>query len=131
MNMINNKKETRSEFPENWTQMIPEQKRQYRLEKYMDTDGIQFISSDAEDAYKIRARRMVDVLNVREPDRVPVNLPVGDLPLTLQGLNFHTAMYDPEKAFQAVMKFNEQYSDELDRFAGLRTESGRALEFLD
>ena len=129
--MINDKNETRSGLPENWAQMTPEEKRQYRLEKYMNTDGIQFISPDAEHMYKIRARRMVDVLNVQEPDRVPINLPVEDLPLRLQGLNFHTAMYDPEKAYQAVMKFNEQYCNELEYFAGLRTASGRALEFLD
>ena len=77
--------------------MTPEQKRQYRLNKTLDTSGMKFPSPEAEKAYKTRTQRMVDVYNVREPDRVPVNLPVGNLPLRMAGVNSHSAMYDYEK----------------------------------
>lgn len=117
--------------PDNWGQLSPEEKRQHRLNGYLDTQGKNFISPEAEKAYQIRAKRMVDVLNVREPDMVPVNLPVGNLPLSLYGLNAHTAMYDQEKAIQAYIKFNEQYSEELDHFAFPFVNSGRALDILD
>ena len=74
--MNSDKNEARSKLPENWAQLTPKQKRQYRLDNYLSTEGIQFVNPDAEHGYKIRAQRMVDVLNVQEPDRVPVILPL-------------------------------------------------------
>jgi uroporphyrinogen-III decarboxylase len=120
------------ELPENWSQMTREEKREYRLNNYLSTEGIKFVSPEAEKNYRIRAQRMVDVYNVTEPDRVPVNLPVGSLPLTMVGLNMHTSMYEPEKAIDAYMKFNEQYSEELEVFtAPMGGLPGRVLELLD
>ena len=54
------------------------------------------------------------MLNVREPDRVPVNLPVGNLPLKMFGVTSHDAMYNPEKAYEAAAKFNAKYGVELE-----------------
>jgi len=120
-----------AELPENWSQMTREEKREYRLNNYLSTEGINFISPEAEKNYKIRAQRMVDVYNITEPDRVPVNLPLGNLPLSMAGLNMHTAMYEPEKAIEACKKFNEQYSEELEVYAISMGMPGRALELLD
>ncbi len=117
--------------PEDWAQLTPEQKRQRRLENLTNTKGMNFASPEAEKAYKVRTQRMVDVYNLREPDRVPVNLPVGNLPLTMAGLNAHTAMYDYEKALEATNKFNEKYAEELEYFAGPYITPGRVLEILD
>lgn len=121
----------RSNLPENWAQLTPEQKRQHLLDCYLNTEDINFISPEAEIAYKVKAQRMVDVLNVQEPDRVPVDLPVGNLPLIFYGINAHTVMYDYDKAVQACMKFNEQYSAELEYFAIPYITPGKVLEILD
>jgi hypothetical protein len=129
--MVNNNREAQPKLSENWAQLSPEQKRQHRMENYLSTEGIHFISPEAEKAYQIRAQRMVDVLNVQEPDQIPVALPVGNLPLEMQGLNSYTMMYEPEKAIEAFTKFNEQYSEELDCFAQTFPFSGSALEILD
>jgi uroporphyrinogen-III decarboxylase len=118
-------------LPDNWAQLTPEQKRQFRLNTILDTEGISFVSPEAEKAYKIRAKRLVDVYNVQEPDRVPVNLPVGNLPRTFYGINTRTAMYDYDKAVQACKKFNEQYSDELEYFASPMVTPGRVMDILD
>ena len=120
-----------NELPDNWAQFTPEQKRQYRLNSILNTEGINFVSPEAENAYKVRAKRLVDVYNVNEPDRVPVNLPVGNLPLIYHGINMHTAMYDYDKAVQACKKFNEQYSDELEYFASPGITPGRVMDILD
>jgi len=120
-----------SGLPKNWEELSPEEKRQYRLNGYLNTQGVNFISSEAEKAYNIRAQRMVDVLNVQKPDMVPVNLPVGNLPLSLYGLNMHTALYDHEKTLQAYTKFNKQYSAELEYFATPASYSGKAIDILD
>ncbi len=103
-----------SNLPENWANMTPEQKRQHRLNNLLNTTGMKFPDPEAEKNYKLRAQRLIDVYNVREPDRVPVNLPIGNLPLNLYGVNARTAMYDYEKAFKAAANFNEKYGDELE-----------------
>ena len=114
-----------------WAKLTPEQKRQYKIDKFLGTEGIKFISPDAEKAYKTRAQRLVDVYNIREPDRVPVNLPLGSLPCLLYGVNTYDAMYHYGKAVEACRRFNEEYSTELEVFAAPRITSGKALELLD
>ena len=119
-------------LPDNWTQMTPEQKRQHRLNKTLDTTGMKFPTPEAEKTFKTRAQRMVDVYNVREPDRVPVNLPVGNLPLRMAGINTYTAMNDLDKVNEATRKFNEKYGAELEYTAmPFFMVQGRVLELLD
>jgi hypothetical protein len=119
-------------LPENWDQMIPEEKRTYRLNRLLDTSEIKFVSGEAEKAYKVRVQRSIDTYNLREPDRVPVNLPVGNLPLTLYGINMHTAMHDMEKAAEAATAFNDKYSEELETWVmPPLMASGKVLELLD
>ncbi|MGD0794798.1 MAG: uroporphyrinogen decarboxylase family protein [Dehalococcoidales bacterium] len=122
---------TPATLPENWAQMTPAEKRKYRLDRYLSAEGIKFVNEEAKKAYKIRAQRIVDVYNVREPDRVPVSLPVGSLPFDLAGINAHTAMYDLEKAIRACMKFNEKYSAELEYFASPMSFPGNVMDMLD
>ncbi len=68
-------------------------------------------------AYKTRPQRYVDACNLKEPDRVPVHLPVGDLANILHGVKMHTAMYDIEKAMDACREFNKKYSGKLEYYA--------------
>ncbi|MFC1920153.1 uroporphyrinogen decarboxylase family protein [Chloroflexota bacterium] len=118
-------------LPENWGKMNRDEKRKFRLDNYLSTEGRKFVSPEAEKAYKTRAQRTVDVFNVEEPDRIPVNLPVGSLPLSLYGLNSRSTFYDYEEVAQACMKFNEEYGEELEYFATPAATPGRALEILD
>ncbi len=119
--------------PENWSEMTPEQKRAYRLENFRKSgENIQFVSPEAEKAYDVRLNRLIDVYNLRKPDRVPLNISAGNLPLTMAGLNMHTAFYEPQKAIDASTKFNEKYSQELELFSMPPvTVSGEALDILD
>jgi len=129
--MISRMMDRRFNLPDNWAQLTPEQKRQHRLNGLLNTEGINFVSPEAEKAYKVRAQRMVDVYNVQEPDRVPVNLPVGSLPYLFYGINMHTAMYDYDKAVEACKQFNERYTAELEYFASPYAIPGRVLDILD
>jgi hypothetical protein len=120
-----------SGLPGDWTQMTPTEKREYRLNQFLNPKHVRFVSPEAEKAYKVRARRIVDVFNVEEPDRLPASLPVGNLPFNLYGIRMHDAIYDVEKGIQACKAFNEKYSVELDHFAAPFTIPGKALEILD
>ncbi|MBN2318887.1 MAG: hypothetical protein JXR49_07410 [Acidobacteria bacterium] len=118
-------------LPDNWAEMTREQKRGYRLNQYLNPPGIEFVSPEAEEAYKVRAQRMVDAYNVEEPDRVPVHLPIGNLPFNLAGLRMYDAMHDVEKAIRACKDFNEKYAEELETLAYPFALPGKVLEILD
>ena len=115
-----------------WAQLTPEQKRQRRLDNFLNPQGLTFVSEKAKNNYKLRAQRLVDVYNVQEPDRVPLNLPVGNLPYTNYGINLRTAMYDYDKAVAACKKFNEEFSEELEYWASpMMATPGKILDLLD
>ena len=118
--------------PENWVEMTPEQKRAHRLENFSKSgQNVQFVSPEAEKNYEIRVKRLLAVYNLQKPDRVPLNINAGNLPLTMVGLNAYTAFYEPQKAMEAYMKFNEKYSQELEMFSMPMAMSGEALDLLD
>ncbi len=114
-----------------WAQLTPEQKRQRRLENFLNPPGLEFVSEKAKSNYRMRAQRLIDVYNVQEPDRVPLTLPVGNFPYTNYGINFRTAMYDYDKAVAACRKFNEEFSEELEYWASPWITPGRVLDLLD
>jgi hypothetical protein len=115
-----------------WADMTPEEKRAQRLSKWLSgAEAMNFPTEAARKIYVQRIKRMIDVYNVREPDRVPVNLPLGNLPLIMAGLNSHDAMYDYEKAMKATAEFNAKYGEELEVTARTFALPGRALEILD
>ncbi len=112
-----------------WAQLTPQERRERWFQRFLATAGIDFVSPEAKAVYKERAQRLVDAYQVREPDRVPVNLIIGTLPLQLAGINIHTAMYDYAKMVAAYEKFNDEY--DLDVYASPSVVSGRAYDLLD
>jgi hypothetical protein len=114
-----------------WDDMTPQEKKETRFNRWLDNWGNKFPDADAEKSYKTRVQRLIDVYNVREPDRIPVSLPVGNLPFTMYGISIRTAMYDYEKALQAIAKFNEKYGAELEYTAIPFIIPGRVLDLLD
>jgi hypothetical protein len=114
-----------------WTQMTPTQKRQQRLDNFLNPPGLAFISEKAKNNYQIRAKRLVDMFNVEEPDRIPLSLPVGNLPYANYGISLHTAMYEYDKAVKACKKFNEEFSEELEHYAAPWITPGRVMDLLD
>src|SRR5512136_2353755 len=94
-----------------WKDMTPEEKRAQRFKWYQEPEGVKFASAEAARNYKIRAQRMTDVYHVREPDRVPVTLPVGATPASLYDYDVYTCMYDYDKAAETWDKFNQDFKD--------------------
>jgi len=113
-----------------WEDMTPQEKRAERLNRWLNNDS-NLPNDEAKKAYRTRVQRLIDVYNIEVPDRVPVNLPIGNLPLTMAGINVHTAMYDYEKAMEATRIFNEKYGEELETSAFPYITPGHILDILD
>jgi hypothetical protein len=92
-----------------------------KLELWCSAADIDFVSKEAETAYKARARRVADVIQLKVPDRVPVVPSFGMFPALDNGYTCEEVMFDYEKADKAWMKTLTDFEPDL--FVG----SGYAL----
>jgi len=115
-----------------WKVLTPEQKRERRLQPYLNPVGIKFKTSKAESLYKERTARLLKVYMNQEPDRVPVSLPSGNFPAYYFGGNLHKAMYDDDFLCEAWIRFLQDFKDDTDTIMGPGLiYAGEMLETLD
>ncbi|MGB9886423.1 MAG: uroporphyrinogen decarboxylase family protein [Moorellales bacterium] len=98
--------------------------------EWFEGQGISFEGELAAEAYRARARRILEAVRLREPDRVPVCPLVGFFPVYYAGLTVEEAMYDAERACRAWEKYVEDFEPDAFQGPGL-VWPGRALELLD
>lgn len=75
-----------------------------RLESWCTAPGAHFVDEKAERAYKERARRVADVIQLKVPDRVPIVPSFGMFPALDNGFTCEEVMFDYEKATKAWTK---------------------------
>ena len=100
------------------------------LDAWCEAKAVEFISKEAEEAYKKRARRVADVIQLKVPDRVPVVPSFGMFPALDNGYTCEEVMFDYDKAHQAWMKTLKDFEPDLFRGSGYAF-SGPVLEALD
>ncbi len=83
------------------------------LETWCSGQGINFVDEAAQAAYKRRTRRIADVIQLKEPDRVPVVPSFGMFPYLNNGLTCEEAVFDYEKADAAVMKTLAEFKPDM------------------
>jgi uroporphyrinogen-III decarboxylase len=99
-----------------WSEMTPAEKREERFKRWLEPSNINFSSPEAEKAYHARIKRLADVYLMKEPDRVPVQLPFGVLPAYWAGTDLKTVMYDYDELRRAWKKFLNEF--EMDTYTG-------------
>jgi len=99
-----------------WEELIPEEKREERFKRWLTPPKINFSSKEAEEAYHARLKRLADAYQIKEPDRVPVQLPISLLPLKMAGISFKTAMYDYDELRRAWKNFFNEF--DMDTYSG-------------
>ena len=112
----------------NWNDLSAEQKREKRFEKWLSAEGRKFNSPEAGRKYKEIVTRLIKVIKLEEPDRVPVMLPTGTVPIYMAGMTYKEAMYDSEKLSKAYMDAFRVFKG--DDFAAPMIPSGKAQEIL-
>ncbi|MBN1177140.1 MAG: hypothetical protein JXA51_05615 [Dehalococcoidales bacterium] len=98
--------------PDNWAELTWQQKRDLRLDKWTNGEGIKFDSPQAEKDYKARATRLAKAAKMEIPDRVPCAVPTGWFPAMNAGITLKEAMYNPEKMKWAWLKFVDEYDSD-------------------
>ena len=113
-----------------WSELTSDEKREERFKKWLSPTEAKFDSTAAGGLYKERVQRLIDVINVNEPDRVPVMLPITFFPTYYSGSNLRTVMYDYDELRRTWFKFLDDF--ELDIYPGPGVVSpGRIFEKLD
>jgi uroporphyrinogen-III decarboxylase len=118
------------ETEQKWAELTPEQKRERRFKRWLEASGVKFARREAEKAYKERVTRLSKVLLLKEPDRVPVQLPSGNFPAYYVRGTLHKVMYDYDALRQAWIKFIQDFDMDTYRGPGL-VHAGKVLEILN
>jgi hypothetical protein len=117
-------------------QLSPADKQEALFQKWIspkDPEGndFKFQSPEAEKAYKERATRIKDAIQMKKlPDRVPVVVLPSMWPATYGGLTVQEAMYDYEKCSDAFRKFILEFEPDA-HIGSAQFGPGKFFEILD
>jgi len=115
---------------EKWARLTPEEKRKERFKWWLEPPDVRFSSPEAEKAYYARIGRLADAYLMKEPDRVPVQMPFGVLPAYWGGADLKTVMYDYDELRRTWTKFLHDF--EMDTYTGPGTIlPGRVYDLID
>jgi uroporphyrinogen-III decarboxylase len=113
-----------------WSALTPDEKREKRFAEWLSPSGVKFKNTPARKGYQQRVKRLIDVIKLNQPDRVPVMLPIAFFPAYYAGSNLRTIMYDYNELRRAWFKFIDEF--EMDIYAGPGIVSpGRMFDKLD
>ena len=113
--------------PENFDKLTPDQKRQARLEAWVNHEGLEFINPEAEKGYRERAQMFTDAFLMKKPKRVPVALATGFFPFLYAGYSCKDAMYDYEKLGKAMKKYHADFMPDIKALEAAMNPKTRAL----
>lgn len=112
-----------------WSELTADEKQKIRFERWLSPDEVDFVNPEAEARYKERVQRFIDVITLKEPDRVPVITPAGYIPAHYCGYTIREAMYEPDKVATAWGKYTRDFDhDVIPNARFLRC--GRSLDIL-
>lgn len=88
-----------------WEAMTADEKKNDLIGKWLSPPGVKFNSPDAEKGYKARVQRILDAVNLKKPDRVPVFPMMGFFPAYYAGFTPYDVMYDYDKLMSSHVKY--------------------------
>ena len=109
--------------------MTPQEKLDQRLAAWMSTADRTFDSEQIAAAYQRRTRRFVDVIQLKQPDRVPNLFMASGYMMIYGGGTLADTFYNVDKARRAMMKFLEDFQPEY-QILGLSAAFGTVLDLL-
>ena len=115
-------------YPENFFSLTPDEKYEVFCNISMTANGKTFISQEVAENFQRCAQRWMDVIALKEPDRVPAMLIAEGAVADYSGITQADIFYSPEKLAQASIKFQEDFQP--DHSIAVLPMSGRALDLI-
>ena len=114
-----------------WEEMSADERQEAVFAKWISPEGVEFASPEAEKAYKERATRLKDAIQLKKtPDRVPVFPMIGFFPAYYSGFTAKDMMYDYEKLSTAFKKYVLDFEPDTHFGPGIPG-AGKILDVLD
>jgi uroporphyrinogen-III decarboxylase len=88
-----------------WEEMTANERRDSLIQKWLSPADVKYVSADAEKAYQARVKRIVDAVEMKKPDRVPVFPMTGFFAAYYAGYTPRDVMYDYDKLFSSYKKY--------------------------
>jgi hypothetical protein len=107
------------EIQKKWEEMTPKERRDFRFQRWLSPPEVKFVNPKAEKNYKGRVQRIIDAVNIKEPDRVPVNLPAGFFPAFYSGGNLGKSMYSYAEMERSWRKYIRDFDGDTSTSPGL------------
>ncbi|HSL70736.1 MAG TPA: hypothetical protein VK864_10880, partial [Longimicrobiales bacterium] len=105
-----------------------EDRQRVCLAGWATTDGRQFESPAIAELYRRRTQRFVDILQLKQPDRVPSLMMAAGILARFAGISFADTFYDAAKTSAASLKFVADFRPEYLLLSGLA--AGKAYDLL-
>ena len=113
-----------------WEEMTPNEKLNDLTAKWLSPPGAKFNSPAAEKEYKARVTRILDAVNLKQPDRVPVFPMMGFFPAYNAGFTPRDVMYDYGKLMSSFTKYVLDFQPDAHASVTI-SPPGRAHDILD
>jgi hypothetical protein len=107
-----------------------QEKLSARFDAWLAAEGINFVNHQAKDDYQKRVRRIIDVIRLKKPDRVPAVPIMGIFPAFYAGITIQEALYDYTKMGSASRQFMKDFDPDVNSMGG-GFMPGPAFEILD
>ena len=95
-------------MPENFEKMSIDEKRDARMKAWAEV-AMPFPTPEAEKGYRQRAKMLIDVVNLKKPERIPIVPWWGVYPAHYAGYTVQEVTYDYEKLGAAWKKANADF----------------------
>jgi uroporphyrinogen-III decarboxylase len=101
--------------PENWNQLSAKEKRKLRLDHWEKSEGLQFISPEAEAKYRERIHRLRMAYDLATPDRIIADISMGasEYAIRRKGLTGHHLLYNHESLLDPIVEFNNEFQPDV------------------
>ena len=99
-------------LPENWTESTSDEKYDFFKQSLLSTEDKEFDSAEIAETYQRRVKRWYDVVEIREPDRVPSTMLMEGYLAKHSGFSQADYFYRPEEIAKAAVKFHQDFQPE-------------------
>lgn len=96
-------------YPENWDSLSPDERMEARFAYWKSGAGAEFATAEAEETYKRRVQRIIDIIHLEKPDRVPCTPFADAYQFEYAGLDYGDMLYNKEAAADAVIKYHRDF----------------------
>ena len=95
--------------PANWNKLKPEEKKKIRMDYWEKAEGVEFVSPEAEKAYRERAHRLRQCYDLSYPDRPVADVGAAEYAMRRCGLDGVDMLYHHEKTVEPMIAFHEEF----------------------